>query len=115
MSAPTVGVTALLLDVLDRLDGCEDLTASEGALVDLLWHHKPDLQRIRTLATAEMQALAPAVLATADAIATKILAHSASQPAPDRGPEPKEEGHVEEQATPDRLCCRPGRLWPARR
>lgn len=115
MSAQIVGVTALLLDVLDRLDGCEDLTPSEGALVDLLWHHGPDLQRIRRLATAEMQALAPAILATAEAIATKILAPVASQPAPDRGPEPKEEGHVAEQETPDRLRCRQGRLWPARR
>lgn len=80
MSAQIVGVTALLLDVLGRLDGSEDLTPSEGALVDLLWHHQPDLQRIRRLATAEMQALAPAVLAAADAPET--LAHIASQPAP---------------------------------
>lgn len=77
MSAQIVGVTALLLDVLDRLDGCEDLTPSEGALVDLLWHHKPDLQRIKRLATVEMQALAPAVLAGAE-----TLAPAASQPAP---------------------------------
>jgi hypothetical protein len=63
MSAQTVAVTALLVEVLARLDASEDLTPSEGALVDLLWPHVPDLLGIRKLATAEMQALAPAVLA----------------------------------------------------
>ena len=63
MSAQVVAVTALLVEVLARLDACEDLTPSEGALVDLLWPHVPDMIRIRRLATTEMQALAPAVLA----------------------------------------------------
>lgn len=80
MSARTVAVTALLLDVLDDLDRREDLTPSEAALVDLLWHHQPDLQCIKRLATAEMQALAPALLVAAGP--TETLAHPASQPAP---------------------------------
>lgn len=63
MSAQVVAVTALLVEVLARLEGQEDLPPSEAALVDLLWPHVEDLIRIRRMATAEMQALAPAVLA----------------------------------------------------
>lgn len=63
MSARVVAVTSLLVDVVASLDARKDLTPSEGALVDLFWHHMPDLRRINTLAVAEMQALAPAVLA----------------------------------------------------
>ena len=63
MSAPTVAVTALLIEVLARLDQCEDLPPSEAALVDLLWPHMQDLVRIWAMATREMQALAPAMLA----------------------------------------------------
>jgi hypothetical protein len=80
MSARTVAVTALLLDVLDDLDRREDLTPSEAALVDLLWHHQRDLISIRRLATTEMQALGPALLAAAGP--TETLAYTASQPAP---------------------------------
>lgn len=76
MSARIVAVTALLLDVLDDLDARQEATPAECALVDLLWHHQPDLLCIKRLATAEMQALAPAVLAAADA--SETLAHSAS-------------------------------------
>lgn len=63
MSAQVVAVTALLVEVLARLEGQEDLPPSEAALVDLLWPHVSELICIRRLATAEMQALAPAVLA----------------------------------------------------
>lgn len=74
MSAQTVAVTALLVEVLARLEGQQDLPPSEAALVDLLWPHVPDLVRIRRMATAEMQALAPAVLATADPAAAGAAA-----------------------------------------
>jgi hypothetical protein len=63
MSDRVVAVTALLIDVLDDLEAREDLTPAEVALGDVLYLHLPDLQRIHALALAEMQALAPAVLA----------------------------------------------------
>ena len=65
MSAATVAVTALLVDQLAFLDGQADRTPSETALFDLLWPLVPDLIQIRRTATAEMQALAPALLARA--------------------------------------------------
>ncbi len=63
MSARIVGVTRLLIDLLESLDKQEELPPSEGALVDLLYFDIDDLHRIHDLALAEMQALAPAVLA----------------------------------------------------
>jgi hypothetical protein len=56
------------------------MSARTVAVTALLWHHQPDLQCIKRLATAEMRALAPAVLAAAGP--TETLAHPASQPAP---------------------------------
>lgn len=63
MSARVVTVTSLLIDVLADMDSRDDLTPSEGALVDLLWGHMEDLLRISRVARREMQALAPMVLA----------------------------------------------------
>jgi hypothetical protein len=76
VSARVVAVTSLLIDVVVEANDREDLTPSEGALVDLLWHHVPDLVRINGLANREMRALAPAVLSASDP--TETLAHSAS-------------------------------------
>lgn len=76
MSARVVAVTSLLVDVVVEANDREDLTPSECALVDLLWHLVPDLVRINGQANREMQALAPAVLAASEPIET--LAHSAS-------------------------------------
>lgn len=64
MSARTVAVTSLLIDVLADLDSRADLTPSERALVDQLFPQMTDLIRIGALARREMQALAPMVLAT---------------------------------------------------
>lgn len=66
MSARVVAVTSLLLDVLHDLQG-QDKTPSEKALADLLHFDLDELQRINATAVAEMQALAPAVLAEASA------------------------------------------------
>jgi hypothetical protein len=63
MSARIVAVTSLLIDVLADLDSKEELTPSEGALVDLLWVQMEDLVRISALARREMQALPALVLA----------------------------------------------------
>lgn len=63
MSAQVVAVTALLLDVLDRLRDDTGLTGSEQRLVELLGHREAEVLIIRQMATAEMNALAPAVLA----------------------------------------------------
>jgi hypothetical protein len=63
VSAHIVAVTALLTDVLAGLDGRQDLTPAEAALHGLLWPQLPKLLHIRQVATAEMQALAPALLA----------------------------------------------------
>jgi hypothetical protein len=61
MSARIVAVTSLLIDVLHQLQG-QDKTPSEQALSDLLHFDLDELQHIKATATAEMQALAPAVL-----------------------------------------------------
>jgi hypothetical protein len=63
MSAQTVAVTAFLTEVLARLEASPRRTPSESALVDLLWPQVGALVEIRRMATAEMQALARAVLA----------------------------------------------------
>jgi hypothetical protein len=63
MSARTVAVTRLLIDLLVNLDAQEHLPPSEGALVDLLYFDLDDLHRIHDMAVAEMQGLAPAMLA----------------------------------------------------
>ena len=65
MSAPVVGVTSLLIEVLARFETREDLPPSEAALFDLLWPQVEELTLIKALALKEMQALAPAVLAEA--------------------------------------------------
>lgn len=67
MSAPVVAVTSLLIDVLSRLEGQADLPPSEAALRDLFWPQVTDLLDIKKLALQEMHALAPALLAGADA------------------------------------------------
>lgn len=67
MSAQVVAVTTLLLDVLDRLGKTAVVTPSEKALADLLHFDLDQLQHIKATAVAEMQALAPAMLA-ADAV-----------------------------------------------
>lgn len=63
MSARVVAVTRLLLDVLKDMRGQDKLTPSEKALADLLHFDLDELQHINATAVAEMQALAPAVLA----------------------------------------------------
>lgn len=73
MSAQVVAVSTLLLDVLDRLRGDKGLTGSEERLVDLLGHREAELLIIRQMATAEMNALAPAVL-VADAAWSGVAA-----------------------------------------
>jgi hypothetical protein len=73
MSARVVAVTSLLVDVVVEANDREDLTPSEAALVDLLWHHIPDLVRINGLANREMRALAPAILAASEPTETLAL------------------------------------------
>ena len=64
MSARVVAVARLLLDVLDEIDARSDgLTLSEVALFELLADRKSRLVEIEATAVAEMQALAPVVLA----------------------------------------------------
>lgn len=65
MSARVVAVTSLLLDVLEQFDRQPEMTPAEKALSDLLHFDLDELQHIKATATAEMQALAPAVLAEA--------------------------------------------------
>lgn len=62
MSARVLAVTRLLIDVLDQLQD-QDKTPSEKALADLLHFDLDELRHINATALAEMQALAPAVLA----------------------------------------------------
>lgn len=62
MSAQVVAVTALLLDVLDRLETTAAPTPSEALLQDLLANRREALLIIRQRATTEMHALAPSVL-----------------------------------------------------
>lgn len=68
MSARVVAVTSLLLDVLKNMQGRADLTPSEKALEALLHFDLDELQHINATAVAEMQALAPAVLAADTAL-----------------------------------------------
>jgi hypothetical protein len=70
MSARVVAVTALLIDVLNDLDDQDEMTHSEAALSELLHHDVVELQRIHARALAEMQALAPAVLAAEPLVST---------------------------------------------
>ncbi len=63
MSARVVAVTSLLLDVLQDMQKRPVLTPSEKALADLLHFDLDELQHINATAVAEMQALAPAVMA----------------------------------------------------
>ncbi len=63
MSARVVAVTALLSDVIRDLDPTDDLQPSEMALLELLHPSLVELHRINRLAIAEMNALAPALLA----------------------------------------------------
>lgn len=65
MSARIVAVTALLLDVLDQLGQQPVMSPAEKALADLLHFDLDELRHINATAVAEMQALAPAVLAGA--------------------------------------------------
>jgi hypothetical protein len=67
MSARVVAVTSLLLDVMKDMHGRADLTPSERALEALLHFDLGELIHINATAVAEMQALAPAVLAEASA------------------------------------------------
>ncbi len=62
MSARLVAVTALLLDVLDGLQLEDRPTPSEDAFLALLGDQIEELTRIRHLATAEMNGLAPALM-----------------------------------------------------
>lgn len=73
MSARVVAVTRLLIDVVVADNAREDVTPSEGALVDLLYHLVPDLVRINGLANREMRALAPAILAASEPTETLAL------------------------------------------
>jgi hypothetical protein len=67
MSAPVVAVTSLLVDVLSRMDGREDLSPAEAAFFDHFWPQVRDLISLQRQAMIEMQALAPALLAQGDA------------------------------------------------
>lgn len=63
MSARIVAVTSLLLDVLANMDDGRERTESEAAFLKLLGTRAWELHKVNRLAMAEMQALAPAVLA----------------------------------------------------
>lgn len=67
MSAPVVAVTSLLIDVLSRMDGRPDLSPAEQAFFDHFWPQVVDLVQLKRVATVEMQALAPALLAQGNA------------------------------------------------
>jgi hypothetical protein len=63
VSARIVAVTTLVIEVMRDLSSASSLTDSEVQFLAMFGFDVSEIDRIRHLAVAEMQALAPAVLA----------------------------------------------------
>lgn len=63
MSARVLAVTTLLLDVIDDLNCQDQVSDAEMLLLGLLCNNVKGLELVKAEALAEMQALAPRVLA----------------------------------------------------